>query len=204
MAYYGYIRVSSNHQNTDRQIMGMCNLDIHKYFVDKTSGQNFNRPAYQKMLKKIKSEDVVVVASIDRFGRNYKEILKQWEYITKDIGADIVVLDMPILDTRNDNNDLTGVFLSDIILQLLSYVAQIEREQIKKRQREGIIAAQSKGVKFGRPRLDYPKNFKKLFVKYKNKELSLSEFSQILKIDKLILKKHIGRYKKQLERDALK
>lgn len=158
---YGYIRVSSREQNTDRQLMAFQNLAIPKenIYSDKQSGSNFERPAYRKMLKKIERDDLLYVKSIDRLGRNYNEILNQWQIITKEKGADIVVMDMPLLDTRR-GKDLLGTFLSDIVLQVLSFVAENERTNIRQRQAEGIAAAKARGVKFGRPPKPLPPNFK--------------------------------------------
>lgn len=158
---YGYIRVSSRDQNEDRQRIALsaCNISGRNLFVDKQSGKDFDRPAYQRMIKKLKANDLVIVQSIDRLGRNYEDILDQWRIITKKICADIRVLDMPILDT-SIRNDLTGTLVADIVLQLLSYVAQKERENIKKRQAEGIAAAKARGVQFGRKEAERPQGFK--------------------------------------------
>ena len=149
---YGYVRVSSLDQNEDRQMIEMDRLGIMRkhIFIDKQSGKDFNRPEYKKLLSVLKEGDVLYILSIDRLGRNYEEILNQWRIITKDKKVDIVVIDMPLLDTRRDKN-LLGTFISDMVLQLLSFVAQNERETIKKRQAQGIAAAKARGVKFGRP-----------------------------------------------------
>ena len=149
---YGYVRVSSLDQNEDRQMIEMDRLGIMRkhIFIDKQSGKDFNRPEYKKLLRVLKEGDVLYILSIDRLGRNYEEILNQWRIITKDKKVDIVVIDMPLLDTRRDKN-LLGTFISDMVLQLLSFVAQNERENIKKRQAQGIAAAKARGVKFGRP-----------------------------------------------------
>ena len=149
---YGYVRVSSLDQNEDRQMIEMEGLGIpqKQVYVDKQSGKDFNRPQYKKLLRVLKEGDVLFILSIDRLGRNYEEILNQWRIITKDMKVDIVVIDMPLLDTRRDKN-LLGTFISDMVLQLLSFVAQNERENIKKRQAQGIAAAKARGVKFGRP-----------------------------------------------------
>ena len=149
---YGYVRVSSLDQNEDRQMIEMDRLGIMRkhIFIDKQSGKDFNRPEYKKLLRVLKEGDVLYILSIDRLGRNYEEILNQWRIITKDMKVDIVVIDMPLLDTRRDKN-LLGTFISDMVLQLLSFVAQNERENIKKRQAQGIAAAKARGVKFGRP-----------------------------------------------------
>ena len=147
---YGYIRVSSKEQNIDRQMAALLKegLDKKHIFIDKQSGKDFDRPSYKRLLKKLKTEDVLIIKSIDRLGRNYAEILEQWHIITKVRQADIYVLDFPLLDTRKKDNDLTGTFIADLVLQILSYVAQTEREFIHQRQAEGIAAAQQRGVKF--------------------------------------------------------
>ena len=147
---YAYIRVSTKEQNLDRQWEAIKGLDVDEVFSDKQSGKDFDRPEYQKMLEKLKKDDLLYIKSIDRLGRNYDEILEQWRILTKEKGIDIVVLDMPLLDTRR-GKDLLGTFLSDIVLQVLSFVAENERVNIKQRQMEGIAAARAKGVKFGRP-----------------------------------------------------
>lgn len=170
---YGYIRVSSKDQNADRQIVAMHEYGIEEKFIylDKLSGKNFDRPQYSKMLKKMKPGDTLVVKSIDRLGRNYDEILEQWRNITKKTGADIVVLDMPLLDTRQ-GKDLTGTLIADIVLQLLSYVAQTEREFIRQRQAEGIAAAKARGVSFGRKPKEKPGNFPAVLAEWRGGALS--------------------------------
>lgn len=160
MAVYGYVRVSTREQNEDRQMIALeeCSVNIDKIYMDKLSGKDFNRPAYKRMIRGLKGGDLVVVKSIDRLGRNYNEIIEQWRIITKEKNTDIIVLDMPLLDTRK-GKDLTGTLIADIVLQLLSYVAQTERENIKQRQAEGIAAARQKGIQFGRPRKKVPEGF---------------------------------------------
>ena len=157
---FGYVRVSSHDQNEDRQLIALRSklVDPKMIFIDKQSGKDFERPQYQKMLKKMKTGDLLYVLSIDRLGRNYEEIQRQWRLLTKDIGIDICVIDMPLLDTRN-GKDLMGTFIADIVLQILSFVAQSERENIKKRQAEGIAAARERGVHLGRPVLPIPDGF---------------------------------------------
>ena len=157
---YGYLRVSSTDQNEQRQRLALSDWGIseNNLFLDKQSGKDFERPAYRKMLKQLKEGDLVVVQSIDRLGRNYEEILEQWRIITKELGAHIKVLDMPLLDTRMDAS-LTGTLIVDVVLELLSYVAQSERDSIRKRQEEGIRAARKRGVKFGRPAKQQPVEF---------------------------------------------
>lgn len=158
---FGYIRVSTKEQCEERQIIALRNFPVpeDKIFVDKLSGKDFNRPQYQKLLRKLRPGDILVVKSIDRLGRNHEEILNQWRIITKEKRVDIVVLDMPLLDTRQTGKDLTGIFAADLVLQILSYVAQSERENIHQRQMEGISAAKLRGVRFGRPRKPIPENF---------------------------------------------
>ena len=158
---FGYIRVSTKEQCEERQIIALRNFPVpeDKIFVDKLSGKDFNRPQYQKLLRKLRPGDILVVKSIDRLGRDYEEILNQWRIITKEKRVDIVVLDMPLLDTRQTGKDLAGIFVADLVLQILSYVAQSERENIHQRQMEGIAAAKLRGVRFGRPRKPIPENF---------------------------------------------
>lgn len=157
---YGYVRVSSREQNEDRQRIALHDAGVpsHHIYHDKQSGKDFERPQYQKLLRKLRRDDVLVVKSIDRLGRNYAEILDQWRLLTKERGVDIVVLDMPLLDTRR-GKDLIGTFLVDIVLQVLSFVAENERNNIRQRQAEGIAAAKARGVRFGRPPKPLPENF---------------------------------------------
>ena len=180
---YGYIRVSSRDQNEDRQMIAMTEYGIAQshIFMDKQSGKDFDRPAYRRLLRKLKPNDTLVVKSIDRLGRNYKDILEQWRIITKEKQADIVVIDMPLLDTRK-NRDLVGTLIADIVLQLLSYVAQTEREFIRQRQAEGIAAAQARGVKFGREPLTRPDNFNVIYQQWKNGELSARQAAKVLNV----------------------
>lgn len=157
---YGYVRVSSREQNEDRQRIALHDAGVpsHHIYHDKQSGKDFERPQYQKLLRKLRRDDVLVVKSIDRLGRNYAEILDQWRLLTKERGVDIVVFDMPLLDTRR-GKDLIGTFLADIVLQVLSFVAENERKNIRQRQAEGIAAAKARGVRFGRPPKPLPENF---------------------------------------------
>ena len=166
---YGYIRVSTREQNEDRQILALKDLSIPEknLFIDKQSGKDFERPQYRKMVRKLKKDDLLYIKSIDRLGRNYSEILEQWRILTKEKGIDIVVLDMPLLDTRR-GKDLMGTFLSDIVLQVLSFVAENERSNIRQRQAEGIAAAKARGVRFGRPPKPLPENFHHLYQQWKN------------------------------------
>ena len=182
---YGYVRVSSSEQNEERQIIAMksAGVPIENIFVDKQSGKDFNRNKYRVMVSKLKKGDVIKVLSIDRLGRNYDEILVEWRKLTKDIGADICVLDMPLLDTGK-GKDLMGTFIADLVLQVLSFVAESERENIRKRQAGGIAAAKLKGVKFGRPSVPLPDNFSEIVNKWKNKEISINQATEILNISK--------------------
>ena len=170
---YGYVRVSSKEQNEERQLLALQEISIppKNIYVDKRSGKDFDRPQYKKMLRKIKQNDLLYIKSIDRLGRNYDEILYQWRVLTKEKGVDIVVLDMPLLDTRR-GKDLMGTFLSDIVLQVLSFVAENERTNIRQRQAEGIAAAKARGVKFGRPSKPLPENFSDVYHRWKMGELS--------------------------------
>ena len=170
---YGYIRVSTREQNEDRQLLALQELSIPQknLFIDKQSGKDFERPQYRKMVRKLKKDDLLYIKSIDRLGRNYAEILEQWRILTKEKGIDIVVLDMPLLDTRR-GKDLMGTFLSDIVLQVLSFVAENERINIRQRQAEGIAAAKARGVRFGRPPKPLPENFHFLYQQWKNGEIT--------------------------------
>lgn len=176
MKIYGYVRVSSTDQNEDRQLIALREqgVDEKNIFIDKQSGKDFERPNYKKLVNKLKTGDLLYIISIDRLGRNYEEIQKQWRVLTKEIGIDICVLDMPMLDTRN-GKDLMGTFIADLVLQILSFVAQSERENIKKRQPEGIAAAKAKGVKFGRPEKEVPDDFGKIVRAWEQKKLPLEE-----------------------------
>jgi DNA invertase Pin-like site-specific DNA recombinase len=176
MNTYGYARVSSMDQNEERQIIALKNahIPVKNIFVDKQSGKDFNRPKYKELIKKLKKGDILYVLSIDRLGRNYEEIQKQWRTLTKEIGIDICVLDMPLLDTRR-GKDLMGTFIADLVLQILCFVAQNERENIRKRQAEGIAAAKEKGIKFGRPLKKVPDNFGEIVQKWENKNMNFEE-----------------------------
>jgi len=176
MKTYGYARVSSVDQNEDRQIDALNALEIpqSQIYVDKQSGKDFNRPAYKSLLKKLKQGDLLYIKSIDRLGRNYEEIQNQWRILTKERNLDIAVIDMPLLDTRN-GKDLMGTFLADIVLQILSFVAQNERENIRKRQAEGIAAAKARGVQFGRPIKKPPENFALLVKQWERGNIKIDE-----------------------------
>ena len=173
---FGYIRVSTKEQNEDRQLIALneYNVPEKNIYMDKQSGKDFDRKQYKRMLKSVKENDLIIIKSIDRLGRNYAEILEQWRMITKIKKADIFVIDMPVLDTRR-GKDLMGTFLSDIVLQVLSFVAENERNNIKQRQAEGIAAAKAKGIRFGRPPKKLPSNFMTIYKKWVNKELSVKE-----------------------------
>ena len=174
---FGYIRVSTREQKEDRQLDAMRELSIPEknIYIDKQSGKDFNRPQYKKLLRKAKEGDIIFVKSIDRLGRDYTEILEQWTYITKEKKVHIVVIDMPLLDTRDKGQDLTGRFIADLVLQILSYVAETERSFIKKRQAEGIAAAKARGVKFGPKEKPLPEDFYEIKDLYDKGELSLRE-----------------------------
>ena len=176
MNIYGYVRVSSTDQNEDRQMLAMQENAVPEknIYVDKQSGKDFNRPQYQKLVKKLKPGDLLYILSIDRLGRNYEEIQRQWRVLTKDIGIDICVIDMPLLDTRN-GKDLMGTFIADLVLQILSFVAENERVNIKKRQAEGIAAAKLKGVRFGRPEIPPPDNFAEIVATWEAKKITFAE-----------------------------
>lgn len=173
---YGYVRVSTREQNEDRQLIALREMAVPEsnLFVDKQSGKDFKRPQYKRLLKKLKKDDLLYVKSIDRLGRNYGEILEQWRVLTKEKGVDIVVLDMPLLDTRR-GKDLMGTFLSDIVLQALSFVAENERVNIRQRQAEGIAAAKARGVKFGRPQRPVPDNFYQVRQDWRSKKITLQQ-----------------------------
>ena len=173
---YGYVRVSSTDQNEDRQMIAMSDNNVPKdnVYIDKQSGKDFERPQYKKLVKKLKAGDLLYILSIDRLGRNYEDIQKQWRILTKDIGIDICVIDMPLLDTRN-GKDLMGTFIADLVLQILSFVAQSERGNIKKRQAQGIAAAKAKGVKFGRPESPLPENFGKIIKNWDHGKISTAD-----------------------------
>ena len=172
----GYVRVSTQNQNTDRQLIALREHGISEenILIDKMSGKDFNRPAYRRLLKKLRKGDCVVVKSIDRLGRSYKDIIKQWQYITKEIGADICVIDMPLLDTSR-HRDLIGTFVSDMVLQILSYVSENERVNIRQRQAEGIAAAKERGVRFGRPKKYTEEQFMTVYEKVKNQEITYKQ-----------------------------
>ena len=177
---YGYVRVSSVDQNEDRQMIEMRRVGVPEgnIFTDKQSGKNFDRPNYKRLVRRLKEGDLLYILSIDRLGRNYEEIQNQWRILTKEKGVDIVVIDMPLLDTRQ-GKDLMGTFIADLVLQILSFVAQSEREKIRERQKQGIAAAKARGVRFGRPEKELPEEFPRLVKEWENKQLSLPELLKL-------------------------
>lgn len=183
MKNYGYIRVSTSDQTEDRQLIALKNVGVKdsNIYVDKISGKDFNRPQYKSLINKLKKGDLLYVLSIDRLGRNYIEIQEQWRILTKEIGVDICVIDMPLLDTRQ-NKDLIGTFIADIVLQLLSFIAQNERENIRNRQKQGIAAAKARGVKFGRPKIEKPCDFPNTVKDWKNGKVQLNDVLNMYRI----------------------
>lgn len=194
---FGYIRVSTISQNIDRQLEEMLKIGIKKrnIYIDYQSGKDFQRENYQLLKHKLKKNDLLIVKSIDRLGRNYEMIIAEWSDITKKIQADIFVIDFPLLDTRIDKDNLVGRFISDIVLQVLSFVAQNERENIRARQAEGIRIAKEKGVHLGRPRYKLPDNFEEICAKYHNKELTNNEAATILNMNRITFLKYSKLYK---------
>ena len=184
MATYAYVRVSTKEQNLDRQIDALAEYDIPKknIFYDYQSGKDFDRPGYRKMIRKMREGDLLIIKSIDRLGRNYDEVLMQWQHITKKIKADIVVLDMPLLDTRNKETNITGKLISDLVLQILAYVAQTEREFIHQRQLEGIAAAKARGVKMGRKPVVLPDAFDEVCSMCERGEISIRKAAESIGI----------------------
>ena len=183
---YGYVRVSTKEQNIDRQISALAleNIPQNQIFIDRASGKDFDRTEYQKLLTVLQADDEIVIKSIDRLGRNYDDILEQWQLLTKTKKVHISVLDFPLLNTKNTSDTITGKLISDLVLQVLSYVSQMEREQIKQRQLEGIREAQKRGKQFGRPKLNVPPNFYDLAKKHRQKEITLREGAEILEVSK--------------------
>ena len=196
MGNYGYVRVSSTDQNEDRQVLALKGLEIPpaNLFVDKQSGKDFDRPKYAELVARLQAGDLLYVQSIDRLGRNYDEILNQWRILTKEKGVDIAVIDMPILDTRQ-YKDLLGTFIADLVLQVLSFVAQNERETIRKRQAEGIAAAQARGVRFGRPPKETPDNFGDLVKKWEQGELAIAEVLELCGMKATTFYKHLEKHR---------
>lgn len=192
---YGYVRVSTKDQNEDRQRIALIDAGVppQNIILDKLSGKNFDRPGYRRLCKKLKPGDTLFIKSIDRLGRNYNEILEQWRFLTKEKRIAIVVLDMPLLDTRKDR-DLTGELIADIVLQLLSYVAQSERENIKKRQAQGIAAAKAKGVRFGRPEVPMPDDFGTHLSKWEKGQITTSEALKLTGLSKSTFYRKVREY----------
>lgn len=193
---YGYVRVSSTDQNEDRQMIELCRQKVEEknIYIDKLSGKDFNRPSYQKLMRKLRAGDLLYILSIDRLGRNYEEIQKRWRVITKEIGADICVIDMPLLDTRQ-GKDLMGTFIADLVLQILSFVAQNERENIRKRQLQGIAAAKKKGVRFGRPEKILPNDFISLVMLWEKRKIPLSEVLEKCKMSESTFYRRLREYR---------
>lgn len=194
---YAYVRVSSTTQNVDRQMQEMYKLEIPKknIYIDMQSGKDFNRPNYIRLKKRLKENDLLIIKSIDRLGRNYEMIIQEWTDITKNIKADICVIDFPLLDTRNDASNLVGKFISDIVLQVLSFVAQNERENIRQRQAEGIRIAKEKGIHMGRPKYKIPKNFQTINSQFLSKEIDINEAITKTKMKKSTFYKYSKKYR---------
>lgn len=198
MKKYGYVRVSTRDQNIDRQMSAMLEIGIDKkkIFIDKLSGKDFNRPEYKQLVNRLTMGDELYIKSIDRLGRDYDEIIEQWRFLTKIKDVDIIVLDFPLLDTRNQVNGVTGKFIADLVLQILSYVAQIERENIRQRQMEGIKEAKIKGIQFGRPANDLPERFTEVYNLWKAKQISQREAGRLLNTNHVTF----GRWVKRVEK----
>ena len=197
MSKFAYIRVSSRDQNEDRQLLAISDLHIPKknIYIDHQSGKDFDRPAYRRMVRRMKKDDLLYIKSIDRLGRNYEEIQNQWRFLTKEKGVDIVVLDMPLLDTRR-GKDLVGTFLSDIVLQVLSFVTENERTNIKQRQAEGIAAARLRGVRFGRPPKPLPSNFHSVYQQWRKGDLTVSSASEACNMSRTTFHRRAKQYEK--------
>lgn len=193
---YGYVRVSSIDQNEERQIVELTKKEVvlKNIYVDKQSGNSFERPQYRRLMRKLKQGDLLYILSIDRLGRNYLEIQEQWRILTKEKGIDMCVIDMPLLDTRN-GKDLMETFIADLVLQILSFVAQNERENIRKRQAQGIAAAKAKGIRFGRPEIIPPENFGELIHEWEEKKVSLSEVLEMCKMSEATFYRKLRKYR---------
>ena len=193
---YGYIRVSTRDQNEDRQLIALRELKIPEknIFMDKQSGKDFNRPQYKRLVRKLKKDDLLYIKSIDRLGRNYTEILEQWRFLTKEKGIDIVVLDMPLLDTSTATENLDKRFIADLVLQILSYTAEKERTNIRKRQAQGIEVARAHGVKMGRPTKDYPENWQTVYIKWKQNQILAVDAMRELNLTKPTFYRLVKRY----------
>lgn len=193
---YGYVRVSSVDQNEERQIVELLKRNVFpkNIYIDKKSGKSFERSQYKRLVKRLKQGDLLYILSIDRLGRNYLEIQEQWRMLTKEKGINICVIDMPLLDTRS-GKDLMGTFIADLVLQILSFVAQNERENIRKRQAQGIAVAKAKGIKFGRPQIILPENFGELVCDWERKRLPLSEVLEICKMSEATFYRKLREYR---------
>ncbi len=197
---YGYIRVSSHDQNEDRQLIAMQQMNIpkHQIYMDKQSGKDFNRPQYCYMVDQLEKDDLLYITSIDRLGRNYNEILEQWRILTKVKEIDIVVLDMPLLDTRR-GKDLMGTFLSDIVLQILSFVAENERKNIRQRQAEGIAAAKERGIKFGRPKIELNEGFEEMLEAWECNEMTVNDVIEAFHISESTFYRRLRNYRNSIK-----
>lgn len=196
---YGYVRVSTREQNIERQLIPLrkAGIDEQNIYIDRQSGKNFERPAYVRMMSLIQEGDLLIVKSIDRLGRNYQEIMEQWRIITKERNADICIQDMPLLDTTK-TKDLLGTFISDVVLQLLSFVAENERDNIRQRQAEGIAAAKARGVQFGKPIIPVPENFPELYRQWQAGNISIKEFARLCKMGRSTMYNRIKEYREYL------
>ena len=199
MSIYGYVRVSSKEQNEDRQMIAMRNVEVPEkcIYMDKQSGKDFERPMYKKMVRKLKKNDLVYIKSIDRLGRNYQEVVEQWRFLTRVKEVDIVVIEMPLLDTRR-GKDLVGTFLSDIVLQVLSFVAENERTNIKSRQREGIEAAKARGVVFGRPVKELPHIFSRIYKRWRAGDIKAHEAAALCSVSRSTFYSRVRDYEREL------
>lgn len=197
---YGYIRVSTQEQNIERQMIALLDTGMDKkdIYIDKQSGKNFKRPAYARMMRRVREGDLIIVKSIDRLGRNYQEIMEQWRVITKEKKVDIRILDMPLLDTTR-TKDLLGTFISDVVLQLLSFVAENERDNIRQRQAEGIAAAKARGIRFGKPKIPMPDNFQELYQQWEMDYISTKEFAALCHVGRSTLYKRIREYRELIQ-----
>ena len=193
---YGYIRVSTQEQNIERQMIALLDagMDTKDIYIDKQSGKNFKRPAYVRMMRRGREGGLIIVKSIDRMGRNYQEIMEQWRVITKEKKVDIRILDMPLLDTTR-TKDLLGTFISDVVLQLLSFVAENERNNIRQRQAEGIAAAKARGIRFGKPKIPMPDNFQELYQQWEMDYISTEDFAALCHVGRSTLYKRIREYR---------